>query len=43
MQGVIKLANAAIQRYPDQQVFKSLKAVALEKTGKMEEALQVMQ
>lgn len=40
-QGAIKLANAGIQKYPDCHVFRSLKAVALERTGKLDEALQV--
>lgn len=41
LQGVIKLSNAAIQKYPTEPVFKSLKAVALQRTGKSDEAMQV--
>jgi hypothetical protein len=41
LQGVIKLTNAAIQKYPNELVFKSLKAVALQRTGKADEAMQV--
>jgi hypothetical protein len=41
LQGVIKLTNAAIQKYPNELVFKSLKAVALQRTGKSDEAMQV--
>eukprot|EP00878_Enallax_costatus_P012918 GHUV01013490.1.p1 GENE.GHUV01013490.1~~GHUV01013490.1.p1 ORF type:complete len:462 (+),score=166.78 GHUV01013490.1:239-1624(+) len=40
--GAIKLSNAAIQKYPDQPVFKTLKAVALDRTGKSAEALQLV-
>jgi hypothetical protein len=41
LQGAIKLCNAGLQKYPDCQTFKSLKAVALERSGKRDEALQV--
>jgi hypothetical protein len=41
LQGVIKLTNAVIQKYPNELVFKSLKAVALQRTGKADEAMQV--
>jgi hypothetical protein len=43
VQGVIKLTNAAIQKHPNELVFKSLKAVALQRTGKSDEAMQVGQ
>jgi hypothetical protein len=43
LQGVIKLSNAAMQKYPNEHVFKSLKAVALQRTGKTDEAMQVGQ
>eukprot|EP00879_Flechtneria_rotunda_P031357 GHRR01034248.1.p1 GENE.GHRR01034248.1~~GHRR01034248.1.p1 ORF type:complete len:433 (+),score=157.77 GHRR01034248.1:1526-2824(+) len=39
--GAIKLANAALQKCPDVQLFKALKAVALERADKMQEALQL--
>ncbi|KAF6259405.1 hypothetical protein COO60DRAFT_1626075 [Scenedesmus sp. NREL 46B-D3] len=42
-QGVIKLSNAAIQKYPTEPVFKSLKAVALQRTGKSDEAMQLVE
>lgn len=41
LQSVIKLTTAAIQKYPNEHVFKSLKAVALQRTGKADEAMQV--
>lgn len=41
VQGAIKLCNAGIQKYPDCFTFKSLKAVALDRCGKRDEALQV--
>jgi hypothetical protein len=40
-QGAIKLCNAGLQKYPDCWTFKSLKSVALERSGKRDEALQV--
>lgn len=40
-QAAIKLANAGLARYPDVPVLQSLKAVALVRTGKLDEALEV--
>lgn len=37
----MKLANTALQKYRDSAVIQSLKAVALEKMGRAEEAFQV--
>jgi hypothetical protein len=41
VQAAIKLCNAGLQKYPECYTFKSLKSVALERSGKRDEALQV--
>lgn len=41
VQGAVKLCNAGLQKYPDCHTFRALKAVALERSGKRDEALQV--
>jgi hypothetical protein len=41
LQAAIKLCNAGLQKYPECYTFKSLKSVALERSGKHDEALQV--
>ena len=37
----LKLAAAGVQKHPESQMMRALKAVGLERTGKMEEALKV--
>jgi hypothetical protein len=41
LQAALKLCNAGIQKYPEAYAFQSLKAVALARSGKMEEAVEV--
>lgn len=41
MQLAIKLSSAGIQKYPHVPVLQSLKAVALARAGRMDEAMQV--
>lgn len=41
MQAAVKLINTALQKLPKHQMLRVLKAVALQRSGKLEEGLQV--
>ena len=41
MQNALKLANAALEKHPDSALVKSLKSLALVRTGKLDEANKV--